>query len=326
MNQIIITNNNIDEIIAKEMEGSASQEELKALQAWVHQSTENHKYYQQLHEVNHFYDGKSLGVVDTDKAWSKVYSKIAQSSTIQETTNPKARTLWHYVGYAAAIAVLVIAINILWRKPQATQVYATNNSEVHHSLSDGSSVLLKKNSALRLLQAGKREYKFVGQAKFKVNHDDKIPFVLYMDDVIVKDLGTIFDVDAMPDNDTVQVKVSDGAVQFYTIDNIGMTLNEGEEAIYIKSKNKFLKRAIDVTKEFLTTSFQNATLGDVIDQLSYAFRKEVKLENEAIKNCNITVDFSAAEYALVKDILQETLDINLEEKDGIIIIKGQGCQ
>jgi transmembrane sensor len=327
MNQIIITNNNIDEIIAKEIEGSASHEELTALNSWVNLSEDNGSYYRQMHEVNNFFDGKSLGKVDTDSAWSKVSARILDNESDQvPSLQAKSWSMLKYLGYAAAVAVLIFATTIIWQKPDNHQIYAADDTEINHSLADGSSVVMKKNSALRLLESSKREYMFVGQAKFKVTHSDKVPFVLHIDDIRVKDLGTVFDVEALPGNDTVQVKVSEGSVQFYTIDNVGMTLKAGEEAIYIKSKNKFLKRAIDVTKQFLTTSFQNATLGDVIDQLSYAFRKNVELENQSIKNCSITVDFSDAEYTLVKDILQETLDVNLVEKDGTIIIKGEGCQ
>ncbi len=325
MEQIIINPNNIDDIIAREIEGSATFAEINALNIWKNTSKENEQYYNQMHAVNNFYNHDV--VVNTEAAWSKVKSAIKNDTATEQISQPNISLFsWKYFGYAASIAVLLFAGFNIFNHQNNAEVYVSNSNGINQKLNDGSLIQLDKNSALSLIENKKREYTFSGIGKFTVKHNEADPFILHINKLLIKDIGTVFDVIAQPENDTVQVKVSEGSVQFFMKDNIGLTLIEGEEAIYIKSKNKFFKRFTDANKALLNANFQNAVLGDVIDQLSYSFRKQIAVDNPAIKLCNITVDFSNAEYLLVKDIIQETLNLKIEENGSDLIIKGRGCQ
>jgi transmembrane sensor len=326
MNKIFITQDNIDEIIAREIESTASEQEIIALKEWIAAAEMNRSYYNQIHEVDSLFKNKKNAVVDTDKAWSKLKSQINTEEQSNVKTIFSKRPMFNYLSYAAAIALLIISGIFLYRKQTASpQQYAATIEAVSHELTDGTKVNLEKNSALSLLKGSNRQYTFTGKGEFTVKHDDKQPFILHINQIKIEDLGTVFTVDAKPASDTIQVSVTEGKVQFFSQEDKGIALQEGEEAIYIKSKNKFFKRTIDKTKSFLNASFQNAVLSDVLDQLSYSFRKNVKFENDVIKKCNITVDFTEANYALVKEIIEETLNVKLQENSSEIVVNGNGC-
>ena len=195
-----------------------------------------------------------------------------------------------------------------------------------YDLADGSVIRLEKNSALSKIDNREREYNFTGEAEFQIVHDDERPFVVHMNNILVKDLGTVFQIASIPTSDTVFVSVTEGIAQFYTLTDSGIILESGEEGMYIKSINRFFKRSIDADNQFLSITFENATLGEVMDHLSYSFRKQVSVQNQGLRNCILTVPFSKAPLHIVKEIIEETLNVEMIENQTSISIEGKGCE
>lgn len=326
MKEVKLTKENIEEVIGRQVDQIASQEELKALEEWRQKSKDNEDYYQQIIQVNQWYLNSTSTDINVSKAWNKVSKRINAKDSGKKQS--KSMHLWSYLGYAASFLVVFGSVLYWWNSNEKTvypKQYATNHTPMDYALGDGSIIHLTANSALSKLEDSERSFRFSGAAKFEVTHDDDRPFMVHMNDIIVKDLGTVFDIDAQPNNDTVFVKVMEGIVQFYTKDQEGIRLNHGEEGMYIKSKDRFFKRSIDSSNPFLSMLFKNSTFGEVVDHLAYSFRKDVLLENENIRNCNITVDFEKAPFSVVKEIIEETLSVTIEKKDGTLRIDGKGC-
>jgi ferric-dicitrate binding protein FerR (iron transport regulator) len=303
------------------MDNVASQEELKALDQWRASNAENEKYYQELKKVNEWYSKDTANKINVDEAWKNVNRRMHKDDSKHFN--------WLSVGYAGLFLLVLGAAWYLWsiQKNGVDEMqYATQENQMNYMLEDGSTILLKENSALSKLTVGERSFNFSGAATFEVEHDEVNPFIVYMDDVIVKDLGTVFDIDASPLNDTVFVKVLEGVVQFYTVENKGLLLEFGEEGMYIKSKDKFYKRSIDEDNPFLSVGFNNTTLGEVVDYLSYAFRKEIAFASDSLSQCNITVDFTKAPYSTVREIIEQTLNITIQREEETLLIKGDGCK
>ena len=325
MSNIHADQNNIHDLISKEIEGSASVQELKAINQWVNSSSENQNYYNQIHKVNNLFKNNALPNVSTEMAWARVKSKINETKHPAGIAKKQINKSWQkYLAYAASILLIYFIGNYLY------QYVAPNNGNIYtevksHRLNDGTMVELGKNSALSLIHENSREYSFSGKAKFSVKHDEQKPFIIHIDRVRIMDLGTEFEIEANPASDTVYVTVHNGKVQFFTLENSGLNLEEGEEAIYIKSKNRFFKRNIDQDKEVLTVSFHDAMLSDVMDNLSYSFRKTIAIDNEATINCNLTVDFSNADFNLVKEVIEETLNLKLITTADTLRVTGIGC-
>jgi len=265
--------------------------------------------------------------VDVGAAWDKVSSKMKHSTSTQEDAVESPTIIKRILkigGYAATVALL-ITVGVLMKDSNPNTQLSTTDIAMSHELEDGSVINLGKNSALSKLDNGQRSYSFSGEAEFQIVHDDNNPFVVHMNGILVKDLGTVFHIESIPMNDTVFVSVTEGIAQFYTLTASGIILESGEEGMYIKSKDRFYKRSIDAGKQFLSIAFQNATLGEVIDHLSYSFRKNISIKNEAIRNCNLTVDFSKAPFSMVVEIIGETLDLDIQSEHDSLTIDGKGC-
>ena len=323
MKTIKITKENVEEIIAKSLENRMSESEMKALSEWRKEKAENENYYNDMVSLNALYKIGDAHRINVDAAWKKVASKI---NVKDKKTDKRVRQIfpWSYIGFAASIILLLTFVYLI-RTDDSSSSIITSDFSLNHRLVDGSEILLNARSSLTKLKDKTREYNFAGSAKFEIIHDEKNPFVLHLDKVVVKDLGTTFELIAIPGADTIFVSVSEGLVQFYTIEDSGITLEEGEEGMYVKSSHRFYKRAIDQKNAYLTKDFQEAAFSEVIDYLAYSFRKNITIENNDIINCSINVDFSKAPYSLVKEIIEETLNISITENDQSIILSGEGC-
>jgi len=327
MNKIHITKDNLEEIIARKCDGRAEADEIQALNDWISQSDKNRDAYQKVLQTNKLYAEMSANPVDVEAAWSNVRSKITKNDASKKSSEKPNAGIYRFLKIAgiAASIVLIAAVGFLLRNSDSNSQYATTELAMSYDLEDGSVINLGKNSALSKLDEKDREYSFSGEAEFRIVHDDVRPFVVHMNDIIVKDLGTVFRIVSIPQNDTVFVSVTEGSAQFYTLTDSGIILESGEEGMYIKSKNRFYKRSMDVKNQFLSITFEDATLGEVVDHLSYSFRKSVSIQNEALRNCNLTVDFSKASLPIVKEIIEETLNVELVENQASISIEGKGC-
>ena len=328
MKKVVITTDNVEEIIAKKCDGLANQNEVQALEIWRSASSENDEHYRKIMQTNTYYAGMKANEIDVEKAWNQVRTRMKKDEGAKQKSGKSTSTvtsLWKLVGYAASAILLITAGTFVLDLNEKSEFYTTDVALVHE-LKDGSTVQLGKNSALSKISTSEREYNFSGEAEFEVIHDEERPFVVHMNNILVKDLGTVFHIKSVPSSDTVFVKVTEGIAQFYTLTNEGIILEHGEEGMYIKSKNEFYKRSIDENNQVLSINFQNASFDEVLDHLAYSFRKNITIQNEMIRNCDITVDFTKATFTEVKDIIEVTLDIQIHGDLTSLSIEGKGCQ
>ncbi|MEM9547130.1 MAG: FecR domain-containing protein [Bacteroidota bacterium] len=328
MKKIQITKDNLEALIAKQCDGIADANEIQALKEWKAQSEENSTTYQKVVQTNRLYAQMQTNPVDVDTAWRKVSSKMKQTSEQEfgKTSRGNSNLHWFKIlGYAASI-LFVAAIGIWMNRASTESQYFTADVGMSYDLQDGSVIRLEKNSALSKLDKGAREYSFTGEAEFQIVHDDERPFLVHMNNnILVKDLGTVFRIESRPTSDTVFVSVTEGIAQFYTLTTNGIILESGEEGMYIKSKNRFYKRTIDAQNPYLSQTFEDATLGEIIEHLSYSFRKPVSVQNQGLKNCNLTVGFEKTTLPMVKEVIEETLNIAIIENQDSITIEGEPC-
>lgn len=115
----------------------------------------------------------------------------------------------------AAAALLACAVGLTYFVLRSSgQVYETALGEqLTVSLADGSLVALNAKTRLQVsLEPQQRTLRLLaGQAMFTVAHDAKRPFIVYVDDVAVRAVGTKFDVRRA--GDKAMVSVVEGRVQ-----------------------------------------------------------------------------------------------------------------
>lgn len=319
--------NDIDDLIGKVLAGEASAEEVRNVEAWRKESAENEKYYSDLGIIFAKAASNLVKVdFDADAAWQKVQSKLVKTRSIN----------WYPLRIAAGIVVLVTAGIFTWRSyntPTQTMALASDNKVVQDVLPDSSSVTLNKNSSIEFKYNPRektRKVKLKGEGFFDVKHDEEKPFEIETDEALVRDIGTSFNIRSYPDKDTIEVAVQTGVVQFYTLKDPGMMINAGETGIYSKRGKFFAKLAKADTNVLAyktrVFSFHATDLRSVVEQINEVYDSKIRLANEDIARCQLTVTFRNDELDNMIEVITETLGLTAERTDKKeIILNGPGC-
>jgi len=319
----------IDDLIGKVLSNEATAEEIRAVDAWRKESAENEKYYSDLQVIFSKAATNQVKIdFDADVAWRKVQSKLHKTKTIN----------WQPLKIAAGIVVLVTAgiftFKYFNQNKVETLALSSTNKIVEDTLPDSSTVTLNKQSSIEFKYDPKqktRKVKLKGEGFFDVKHEEEKPFVIETDEALVRDIGTSFNLKSYPGKDTIEVVVTSGVVQFYTLKDPGMMVSAGETGIYSKRAKVFSKIAkADTNKLAYKTrvfSFHSTDLRSVIEQINEVYDSKIKLANEDIARCQLTVTFRNDELDNMVEIISETLGLTAERNERKeIILNGPGCQ
>ena len=331
-------NEHIDILIARCLSGEASNTEKAELANWRQASPKNEAYYDDVAFIYHASAMAPADIkVDANAAWEKLSARMDSGTILplrseKSIRNTKGYNLSGLLKIAAVVAILVVGLSALVRqlypgKPGSAELaIVSGNTAISQNLPDGSHVSIKANSSLKARnnsKNGAREYDLKGEASFKVLHDDKRPFIIHTDKVQIKDIGTEFNVMAYESTDTVQVIMLSGTVQFYSEGQSGIMLSNQERGVYIKSTGVFRKLEAQEKKNILR--FDNATLEQVVQKLNSVYGDKIKLANEGLKKCPITVKFEDEDLDTVIEVITSTLSIKAKKENGIITLYGKVC-
>lgn len=326
---MILEPNDIDVLIGKQLSGEISGEEKVMLDAWINFSEENQAYANQFKVL--FEESATLKLnerFDTDTAWIKLKSKIAKQ-------NGRQRTLQLVWRMAAAVVILCsagfFAYQELFKIQDQTELSA-QQIVIDKKLPDGTEVSLNKNTSLAYEYdpvKKTRKTKLQGEAYFKIAENKKRDFIIHAGDLMIKDIGTAFNVKAYPESDTVEIFVEDGEVQFFTADQAGLHLTANETGYYNKSTKEFSK-AVKANPNRLAYKdqvfvFDNASLSEVVETINEVYEKKLKIELKETEKCRITVTFKHETIDIIAEVIAGTLSLTLEETEHEIIFKGNSC-
>lgn len=323
----------MDELIAMFLAGEAGREDIAKLEAWRREASTHEEYYQQtLNLLKAIATHSQQQTVDVDKAWEKLQARISQggeAKVIPFYRNPK-------IFRAAASLLLVLALGFIIRTLVVTEtpepmVIAATKAPIEEKLPDGSKVFINKNSEISYVVKGnKREVKLKGEAYFDVVHNEEQPFEITIDDVVIRDIGTAFNVKAIPGSDLIEVLVESGEVQFYSATNKGLNLVKGEKATYNRVTKEFRKSIPDPIEN--TTSykskifhFKETPLREVLRQINGIYESNIKLADDRIGDCRLSVVFTNEKIEVVVDVIAETLDLEAVSAGDTLVLKGTPC-
>ncbi|MFN8888854.1 MAG: FecR family protein [Cyclobacteriaceae bacterium] len=233
--------NDIDTLIANVLAGEATASEQQEVEQWISQSEENRIYF---NNIKLIFDSAANATVsekfDEDAAWLNVKSKLNA-----QQPSGKTRTFYFDWRIAAAIAMIIGVSGLFYlvgeKENQVVTIASTIGTQ-NDTLPDGSRIFLNKKSEVSFSfhsGSGQRKVKLNGEAFFSVKHEEEKPFIIEADEILVRDIGTEFNLKAYPDKDTIEIVVTEGEVQFYTLKNAGLNLKAGESALYLKSRKEF---------------------------------------------------------------------------------------
>ena len=214
----------------------------------------------------------------------------------------------------------------------------------HIQLPDGSEVFLQPKSNISYSKdwdKQKREVYLVGEAFFEVVKDNNRPFFVHGGDIVTKVLGTSFIVRALPDAESVEVKVRTGKVSVYKASlptpsgsqpiRNGVILTPNQQVKYFKENNQWVTGLVEEPKPLRTIEesrdfvFDDASLRSIIAQIEKDFSIQIIVEQEAIYTCTFTGDVSKLELFDMLEVIGKSTGATFEVKGTMILINGKGC-
>ncbi len=325
----------MDDLIGKVLAGEATAQEQESVSLWRQHNEENEKYYRQLKEI--FENASAVTVqveFDTDAAWNKVKSQLNKS---KDNVIPINRTPYFSPLRIAATIFLVVALStvIYLKTAPSVQTLAVESEKTtrQDTLPDGSTAYLNKKTELQYEYNPRektRKVKLKGEAYFTVKHEEKKPFIIEADEILVRDIGTEFNLKAYPDKDTIEIVVTHGEVQFYTQQDPGLNLKAGEKAIYSKRTKEFyrIEKPDTNTLAYKTKvfSFNNTELQTVVTLLNDVYDSKISLASESLYHCRLTANFKEDNPEIIVEVIAETMGLELTKKDDQLILSGKGCE
>ncbi|OIP84551.1 MAG: hypothetical protein AUK44_02150 [Porphyromonadaceae bacterium CG2_30_38_12] len=319
---------NIEAIFTKYLGGNASQQELSILEDWISASLEHEAEFFRISKLYEF-TGNAAGIYPTfniDKAKSAFEKYTFANSNPRKHISLSSRAL--FFRSVAAVAILVVSVMLFWNQFafKTIQVQAAN-VPVHKTLPDGTQVALAANSAIAYTSDFAKKTKVLslqGTADFKVGKSGNGKLRLAAGETIIEDIGTVFNVSAMPQSNEVLVHVKEGMVRFYTSDNKGIVLKKNESGKYDKSLKLFSylarcqsNRGVDV----IILNLENVSLTQAAATIATAYKANIQLVESSLNEKQITVSFNNESLDTVLQILSKTLALELSKKQGIYYLK-----
>lgn len=272
---------------------------------------------------------------DLDLEWEMLSDKM--DLTVESQVRHKVYSRGIFLRLAAVLVIGLAGLAGWWlidRYAGYESISVDTGTEVV-VLPDGSTVTLNAGSSLRYPSGNRSPQRKVflsGEAFFEITYDTVRPFTVEASQAIVKVLGTSFNINAYRDNETVEVTVSSGRVSMASKSSLQnqLILHPGNAGVLKRKAGKLElipqadpNNAAWKTRELV---FSNTPLPEVIRVINHVYQSELVIGNPAIEKCTLTVTFSQQEFSSVLTVLVTTFDLNLERRDGLIVLTGSGCQ
>lgn len=342
-----------EELLARYLGDTASESERNEVEAWLAESEANAR---ELATYRLIWDHtasmkKSSSAVDTDAAWNKMKGKMAASAkpaatprevpapevstwearTIEFRPEVRKRRLPVTVWAAAMIAMLVTAFGWFFlmkdKAPESLNIATTNNT-TEQLLPDGTKVFLNYNSTLtypKVFNGDLRTVSLQGEAFFDVKRDTERPFVIQANGTEIRVLGTSFNVKAYKEA-PVRVDVATGKVRV-SKDQHRVELVKGQGAEVLKDSIRSLQANMNLMGyRTQVYEFNAADLVDVVSSIRDGYHVDVRLSNDKIAQCRLTIRFEKEPVDATLSVIAETLDLNLRKEGKVYWLDGNGCQ
>lgn len=314
----------IEDLIGKYIFGEASQIEKSQLEKWALSDPANQKY---LEDAQLIFEKSQLPVeasFDADLAWTKVKPQLASKSRQLIFSS-----LWKVAASFVLFAGLAYFLYYQFA-PGELQAYYSGNEVRTELIANEAEITLNKGSEMVVDYNSRKKRGVIelqGEATISISEDKKSSWLVQTGELLIRDIGTVFHVKALPDQNEVEVSVFEGEVQFYTAGEEGIHLLAGEKGVYSKVTREFVKaEANENVLAYKTRSFgfEDQSLEEVVAQLNQVYDQKIIIQG-AIAQCKITVGFENEDLETILDIISETIKVDISRNGEQIVLSGETC-
>lgn len=342
-------------LLDRYLAGESTPAEADIVSRWASERPERQQFLAALaHPSGAFHDGQTLATWDAEAARRRWQAQV-RLETHSPTHSPRLSRAWPWgvggggewrlatsgVGARAARRQSVIAAMVLVALGAGLAVgslrhrastaspgreYATAAGQrLSVTLIDGTQMTLAPASRVRLVSA--RDAALEGEAYFAVVHDAAHPFAVRMHGVVVRDVGTAFDIRAYPEDKSAWVAVAEGTVAI-AAPAVGAVrerpVRAGDVAT-IGPSSVVLEHGVDVAA--LTAwrqgelVFHDMPLADVAREIGRTFDLRVTIADSDLADRLITARFGNESADEVLDEVTRTVRARYERTGNQVTIR-----
>jgi transmembrane sensor len=316
----------IDDLLVKYLLNEANEEERLLVDKWVSSNADNKKYYDDFKTI--WEESKQLAAVcsvSEDAAWQRFKTRIHQPKEkgVVKKLMPVA---WLRI---AALFILIVGAayfgyKLLNEKPVENRMVASKQTTITDTLPDGSIVTLNKNSELHFpsqFRGDTRSVKLEGEAFFNVTPNKEKPFIIQVNDVSIRVVGTSFNVRSV--GSVTEVIVETGVVQVMRRNKM-VELRPNEKLKLTQQDTTLVK---DTVQDKLYNYYRSkkfvcdgTPLWKLVEVVNEAYDAHIEVENPSIRSLPLTVTFNNESLDQILEVVHETFNIAVVyEKDRIIL-------
>lgn len=297
---------------------------------------EKEEFYRKLRDSKQeeelFYEVKSLWLrtsrpktlVDVDSEFENLWKKI--NHPVKKTSFFIGKRILQY----AAVVLFILSIGGLSgyflskNKPEVLDMGSQKYTAMKGSIStiefaDGTKVWLNSGSELTYREDRKNKQRLAelhGEAFFEVKHREDFPLMVKVDQIVVRDLGTTFNIKAYPEDKSVETSLIEGKADILTSKgNSLVELKPGESAIYSTEDKKIEIKSFtsNILSAWRDGKFviRDQRLEDIFNEISRWYDVEFRFENQALRDYRYTGNIKKSTTAQhVLKMLKLTADFN----------------
>jgi len=320
-----LSDDEIKLLIVSYLTGTIVRDDFIRLQQWINASPENRKLFNDLKDSWTLSGKKPMPVSKLNNSWIDFKERMELAEMQEANKTGKKINIINYLRIAATWLVFLAlgsALTYLFTRNTAemannpVSVVVPLGAKSNITLPDGSSVWLNAGTTLTYYQDyGKkdRRLQLTGEAYFDVAKDKSHPFIVQTSGMVVRALGTRFNVKAYPDEKTISATLEEGSIDVRVI-----KAGKEEQQVMLRPKEKVV-----FFKEIRSSEVYNENTDEiVIDELSTKGIQPIEK-----KDINILTNVKTELYTSWKDprwIIQAeqlgTLATSLERRYNLKIV------
>ncbi len=322
-----------ESLVAGYLAGNTSPQEVELLENLVKSDPEKRQLFIEIKRSWMLAStaGKSF---NQQSAWKKI-----ESQTLKGQNTPKIRPLYPsfstsgILKMAAVILLLIIGFySIYFHTFMRQETLQAELKPTAVELQDGSVITVNKGSVIEYpvrFAANERRISLKGEAFFEVTTNPQKEFVVEVQDIEVRVLGTSFNIKSINNESAIEVSVLAGRVAIVAPDIPELILEAGQTGIYHQIRDTLVKQNNIApntiswkTRELI---FENTSLKEVFTVIANTYGTEIGLREAKLENCTLTATFRDKQLEDVLNIIGETFNLRYVRSNGTLMATGEGC-
>lgn len=329
-------------LLEKYLSGECTDAEKELVEAWYASLQGEPRYLDHLPDT------------EQEEIRNEAFGNISRELNMAEQA-PVRTFPWRWLTGIAASVAIVLGVYLVTqvRKAPATtisqQLETRQPSElvrfenkqeriVTHRLPDNSSIAMHPHAVVTYpaaFDADQRLVTFSGEGFFDIQKDKKRPFYIQSGEMVIKVLGTSFNVKAPQNRKVFQVDVVTGTVEVRTYAETSQAqqviLKPQQQALFELDSKRLISKSspLQTKKEIyepVTIVFEETPLNKVIEQLEKRFNVSISLANPGLARCGLTANLESQTFPGILEILCTSLEITYTISGNNITINGEPCE